>query len=176
MSVPIVEEGLSEAAIAAELARRRGRLAWIADGDARATVLALAWRLGDARFAMPLADLYAVSGAVRVTAVPGAPAGLIGVFGRRGVIHSLFDPAAALGMAVAADAGGAVLLLRQERPRIAIRVDGAEGVIDLPADAIGGGGLARLIVLADGTTVSVVDTGVLIGHLTGQTVSVPSEG
>lgn len=175
MSVPIVEEGLSDAAIAAELARRRGRLARIADGDVQATVPALAWRLGGDRFATPLADLYAVSGPVRVTAVPGAPAALIGVFGRRGVIHSLFDPAAALGMA-AADAGGAVLLLRQERPRIAIRVDGADGVIDLPAGTIGGGGLARLVVLADGATVSIVDTGALIGHLTGQTVSVPSEG
>lgn len=171
----IVDDRLSDVAIAAELARRQALLAAVAGATGPATRAVLAWWLGERRFATPLDDLYAVSGAVTVTAVPGAPAAMIGVFARRGVIHSLFDPAAALGVP-ASGTGGTILLLRQDKPRLAIRIDRADGVIDVAADALSGDGLARIIVPADGGTVSIVDTARLIGHLTGQPSSVSPEG
>ena len=176
----IVDDRLSDAAIAAELERRQRQVGAPAAAASAATVPALAWTLGGMRHAILLADVDGVSGAVPTTAVPGTPAALIGVFGRRGVIHTLFDPGAVLGTGASGtpNDAGAVIVLRQARPRIAIRVDAADGILDLPADAIeqADARIVRMVVLPDGTTVAVVDMRRLIGHLTGQSPMPSPEG
>ena len=176
----IVDDDLTDAAIAAELERRGRRVGAPAVAAAAVTVPALAWTLCGACHAMLLTDVEHVSGPVRTTAVPGAPSALIGVFGRRGVIHTLFDPGPALGLASSGEQDGtcALIVLRHARPRIAIRVDAADGVIALPLADIAAADdqVVRTVVLADATTVAVVDMRRLIGHLTGQIPMLPPEG
>ena len=174
--LPILSDILSDAAVAAELERRRVLLAAVDDRAAVATEAALGWSLAGTLFATPLTAISGVAALPRVTAVPGGPAALIGVFGRNGVINSLFDPGALLGVG-SGGAGGAVMLLRGTRPRIAIRVDAVLSVLDVPVvdepddDA---GSIARLRVLADGTRVTIVDTARLIGQLMGRRHELPA--
>lgn len=168
--LPILSDMLSDAAVAAELERRQVLLAAVDDDAAGTTEAALGWSLAGTLFATPLTAISGVAAMPRVTAVPGAPAALIGVFGRNGVINSLFDPGALLGVR-SGGAGGAVMLLRGTRPRIAIRVDAALSVLDVPIDDEpdgDAGSIARIRVLGDGTRVTIVDTARLIGQLAGR--------
>jgi chemotaxis signal transduction protein len=175
--VRVTAAALSDAAIAVELERRRVRLA-AQDVTAVETVAMLCWETRGTRFATPLAVVRHVLDGVSVTALPGAPAAVIGVFARRGVIHTLFDPAAALGLEPAGGAAGAVLLVRQDRPYVAIRVDAVQDVIQVPsaavADAARGDGITQLIVMPDAPPITIVDMGSLIGHLTGRGGAVPA--
>jgi purine-binding chemotaxis protein CheW len=171
--MPVTAEMLSDDAIRVELERRRARVAAVAADDAAATVAALCWTLAGTTFALPLAAVSGVVAMPRVTAVPEAPAAMIGIFGRRGVINSLFDPAAALGMTNGgAGADGAVILLRGTRPRVAIRVDAVLAVVDVPVERPDEG-ISRIATLADGGRVTIVDTGRLIGQLTARAHRAP---
>lgn len=82
--------------------------------------------------------------------VPGAPAAVLGLFGRAGQVFAVVDLAAGLGLAAAASgggngggedaSGGHFLLLRRAHPRrFALRVDRAVGVASVAALEHGGG-------------------------------------
>ncbi|WP_076072541.1 chemotaxis protein CheW [Sphingomonas montana] len=168
----------SDDAIAGELERRRRAVAHVAGADV-ATGAMLCWVLGGTRFAAPLAAIRHVADAVAATPLPGAPAAVIGVFARRGVIHTLFDPAAVLGVE-RGGGPGTVLLLQHDRPFVAIRVDAVQDVVQLPtaemAAAMRGGGIAHMMVQADDLPITIVDMGRLIGHLTGRNSPTREEG
>ncbi len=158
--VPILAEALSPAEIDAELARRAALYGAAPPEGAGETRDMLVWTIGAERYATPVIDVWATMAPVRLTAVPGAPAALIGVFARYGVIHNLFDPAAALGSRAGNGAGHMILILRHERPRIAIRVDAAIGIVKVSAESAG-------TIATDDGPVTPVDTEALIGRLIG---------
>ncbi|MCB8819638.1 chemotaxis protein CheW [Microvirga rosea] len=61
--------------------------------------------------------------------LPEGPPALVGLFGRSGQLVSVVDLGRALGLAAPSEDGGRhLVLLRRSSPRIALRVDRAEGV------------------------------------------------
>jgi chemotaxis signal transduction protein len=113
----------------------------------------MVWALGPERFALPLADIGSVFPGGRTTPVPGAPPALIGLASRRGRLINVVDPTAALGLGRRQAGDGHLLTLPATQPRLALRVDRAEGVTNLarddePGDATGE--LTRQATLADG--------------------------
>ncbi|WP_114953455.1 chemotaxis protein CheW [Sphingosinicella terrae] len=164
--LPVSAEFLDEAAIATLLARRQA-----AYGDARDLAVLggsdlLLWNLGAERYALPLADIKAVAALPRVTRVPGAPAALAGLVSRRGVVHNLFDPAAVLGADPLADDGAArMIVLRHERPCIALRVSGVAATAAFADDGDADAGLARLVETPEGERFTLVSTPRLIERL-----------
>jgi chemotaxis signal transduction protein len=129
----------------------------------------LVWTLGSEKFALPLGDIDLVLKSDRTTPVPGAPAALIGLASRRGRLLNVVDPAPALGQRTAEAGDGHLLVLKNTRPRLALRVDHAEGVTALTIDALddaeAGGALTRQAPLADGGHLLLVDKDRLIEAL-----------
>ncbi len=110
------------------LARRSGDV-----GEAAATARVLVCSVGAEFYGLPLEAVAEVLAFRTPMPVPGGPAGLIGVLGRGGHLVSVVDLGAAVGQA-SSDAEAEnqhVVLLRRERPRIALRVDRALGVEDV---------------------------------------------
>jgi purine-binding chemotaxis protein CheW len=65
--------------------------------------------------------------------VPDGPAAMIGVFGRNGQLVSVLDLALALGLQPSVNEDGAwhLVMLRQDRPQVALKVDRAYAVSDI---------------------------------------------
>ncbi len=113
----------------------------------------MVWTLGPERFALPLADIGSVFPGGRTTPVPGAPPALIGLASRRGRLINVVDPAMALGQSGRHADDGHLLQLRGTQPRLALRVDRAEGVTTLAqddGDEGASGELTRQATLVDG--------------------------
>jgi purine-binding chemotaxis protein CheW len=168
--VRIRSDARSGAEIADVLAMRAARYGAAPATAAQAMRDVLVWTIGDVRHATPIEEVWAVKRRVRTTAVPGAPAAHIGLFARHGVIHNLFDPAAALGRDGAEPGTRAgIVILRHDAPRIAIQVDASVGIVAVPARHWDGasGDIARQIADDDGP-LTIVATEMLIERLTGR--------
>jgi purine-binding chemotaxis protein CheW len=170
MSMPgdvrIAAPFLDAEAVAAVLAERQRAVAPVEAADRRARIRVLTWTLGEEAYATPLGDLFEVAVIPRVTAVPGAPAALVGLIAWRGAVLNLFDPAVGLRVAPPEEPGRAMLVLRHAAPRIALQVSAitaAAAVID--PGAAGTDSLTRFVEADDGQRLAVVDTALLIQRL-----------
>lgn len=164
--LPVRAEFLDESAIAALLARRQADYAGARDLAVLRRSDLLLWTLGAERYALPLADIKAVATLPIVTRVPGAPAALVGLVSRRGIVHNLFDPAAVLGADTVADEGIArMIVLRHERPCIALRVSDVAATLAFAGDEDVEAGLARLVETPEGERFTLVSTPRLIERL-----------
>jgi chemotaxis signal transduction protein len=150
--IELETDGLDAAVAARLLARRTLHLrrdrAVVAPGLA-----VMVWTLGAERFALPLADIGSVFPGGRTTPVPGAAGALIGLASRRGRLINVVDPSAALGLGLRQADDGHLLVLQGTLPRLALRVDRAEGVTTLARDdedGDAGDELTRQAMLADG--------------------------
>jgi chemotaxis signal transduction protein len=145
-------EGL-DATIAARLLARRALHLRRDRTTVEPGLAVMVWTLGQERFALPLADIASVFPGGRTTPVPGAPPALIGLASRRGRLINVVDPAAALGQGGRHADDGHLLQLRGTHPRLALRVDRAEGVTTLAKedeDQDAGGELTCQATLVDG--------------------------
>ena len=89
----------------------------------------LVFGLGDARYAVELSALAEVLPYRGATAVPGAPARLVGVINVRGDIRAIADPRADLGLpAHDRPETGYVLMLADQNQPIGLRVDSVEAI------------------------------------------------
>lgn len=168
--LPVRAEFLDDAAIAALIERRRRAFLPGQEQGLAETGTLLLWTLGEARYATPLADVREVAPVPRVTRVPGAPPALLGVISWRGIVHNLLDPGAALGSASGGvEAGGRILVMRDERVRIALNVSTVPGVVAVSADdgeaTPADQGLTRFIATDDGNGFALVSTPLLIERL-----------
>ncbi|QJU56941.1 chemotaxis protein CheW [Sphingomonas sp. AP4-R1] len=159
-------DGLDPTRAARLLARRAAQLR--ADrAPVESGLAVMVWMVGPERFALPLLDIASVMAAGRTTPVPGAPETLIGLASRRGRLINVVDPAAALGLArPRRDGEGHLLLLRGTSPKLALRVDRAEGVMMLAQDeSEPGEDLTRQAMLADGERLLLVNRRLLVEAL-----------
>lgn len=162
--VPVRVEDLDEAQVAARLERRQKAFDRREEAAWRETREVLIWSLGDELYGTPLADVREVAPLPRVARVPGAPAALAGIVALRGLILNLFDPAQALG-AAAAGAGERMIVLRYDRPSLALRVTGAERLVSLDLDVTTGDGITRFIAPPGEPGFALVSTPLLIEQL-----------
>jgi purine-binding chemotaxis protein CheW len=111
------------------LARRIDRGA----GTAAETTRVLVCHVGQEYYGLPLDAIAEVLPFKTPVPVPGGPAALVGVLGLSGQLVSVVDLGAALGQspAVIEAVNQHVVLLRRDRPRVALRVDRALGVEDV---------------------------------------------
>ncbi|GJE01677.1 chemotaxis protein CheW [Methylobacterium isbiliense] len=134
----LADEVLSPARIAALLDARSRRLA--ARGQAlpetRARLRTLVCQAGAERFGLPVEAVAEVAPFRPCTPVPGAPPALLGLSGRGGVLLSVLDLAAALGLGAETPEDGRwhLVVLRRETPRIGLRVERALAVVDALVD------------------------------------------
>ncbi|WP_210495850.1 chemotaxis protein CheW [Microvirga antarctica] len=84
---------------------------------------------GRERYGIALADIVEVLPVRPCVPVPDGPSALVGIIGRRGYLVSVIDLGAALGIPAPAETEfHHLVLLRREQPRVALRVEHAEGV------------------------------------------------
>jgi purine-binding chemotaxis protein CheW len=86
---------------------------------------------GPERYGIPLADIAEILPAQTCVPIPDGPSALVGILGRRGRPVSVIDLAIALGMSATSSETvfDHFVLLRREQPRVALRVERAEGVV-----------------------------------------------
>ncbi|MFH6782240.1 MULTISPECIES: chemotaxis protein CheW [Methylobacterium] len=125
-------------------ARTRSLAARGAVPETRPTRSLLLCRAGTEAVGLPLEAVAEVFPFRPCTPVPGAPAALVGLAGRGGILVSVIDLAVALGAAPspAAESGGHVVVLRRDGPRIGLRVARVLAVADAAVEA-GSEGLGR---------------------------------
>lgn len=80
------------------------------------------------RYGLPTGRLAGVLSFARCAAIPRAPRELIGVMAARGALWSVYDLPRLLGMAAEATDEAQVVLLRDARRRVALRVDGTDRI------------------------------------------------
>ncbi len=175
------EAALTAARIEAILdARTRSLASRGAAPEARPTRSLLVCRAGTETVGLPLEGVAEVFPFRPCTKVPGAPAALVGLTGRGGVLVSVVDLAVALGTAPASREGdgGHVVALRRDGPRIGLRVDRvlsmAEAVVETSAEGLGRravAGYARVSAqkaddpVADESGFAVIDLAALLAPL-----------
>jgi chemotaxis signal transduction protein len=99
--------------------------------------------IGKERYAVDLPDVAEVLPPVRVTPVPGAPAGFSGVINVHGEIRPVIDLSGLLGIETVPNGDLArVILLRKEGRELGLQIDSVEQIrwiatADLPADGHG---------------------------------------
>lgn len=168
------DAGALDADAAAAILARRAHALSTPPIAATGTERLLRWTLGGVAFASRLDEIWEAMPPVRITPVPLAEAALVGLFSRRGVVHNLFDPSAALGLPPRPPGPAPMLVLRHPQPRLALAVDALDDLVELAAAALPAPGAALSTVVAAGTArVTVVDGALLIARLLGQT---PVEG
>jgi purine-binding chemotaxis protein CheW len=99
-------------------------------------------RVGGARFGLVVEDVAGVLEEARLSAVPKAPAGVLGIMNHVGSVLTVVGLAAVLGRADAAPPAGApaprfVVVVEWKDDRIGLRVDRVEGItltVDLARD------------------------------------------
>ena len=148
--------------------------------EARPTRSLLVCRAGAETVGLPLESVAEVFPFRPCTKVPGAPAALVGLTGRGGMLVSVIDLAVALGTAPASreEAGGHIVALRRDGPRIGLRVDRVlsvtEAVVETAAEGLGRravAGYARAAVQTtdepgtDESGFAVIDLASLLGPL-----------
>ncbi|KQN37612.1 hypothetical protein ASG37_11315 [Sphingomonas sp. Leaf407] len=158
----IIADGLDDAAIAAVLRDRQRRVAQAGDTAAHPTETLLAFDLGGIAHALPIGDVRAVAALPPVSRVPQTPGALLGLVAWRGAVVNLFAPAAALGRE--ATAAGAMIVLRHDKPRIALAVDRLLGVVTAGVDPAPPT-LTRLVDTGGGDRLTRIDPAQLIDHL-----------
>ena len=136
------EAALSAARIEEILdARTRGLAARGTAPEARPTRGLLLCRAGREAVALPLEGVAEVFPFRPCTPVPGAPAALVGLTGRGGLLVSVVELATALGAPPAEGAAGHVVVLRRDGPRIGLKVDRvlavADAVVEPAAEGLG---------------------------------------
>ncbi len=106
----------------------RGGLAPAAEPD-RALICAA----GGERFGIALDAISEILPFRECVPVPDGPPAMIGVFGRNGRLVSVLDLALALGLQPTASEDGAwhLVMLRQDQPQVALKVDRAYAVSDI---------------------------------------------
>ncbi len=99
----------------------------------------LAFWLGDERYAIRLAAVRELQRPPPITEVPRAPAWVLGVITLRGDVLPVFDPRVRLGLPIEPqDARLArVVIVDPGKGRCGLLVDRVDGVLRLPASAIG---------------------------------------
>lgn len=103
--------------------------------------MVLVCRVGDHRFALPVADVVELHRAVEVAPLPSAPEGILGVVDVRGTLVPVLDLRRRLGLGrAAAPAPSDVLVAVEvhERPLLLV-VDTATGIERIPADRLRSG-------------------------------------
>ncbi|AWN48012.1 chemotaxis protein CheW [Methylobacterium terrae] len=129
-------------------ARTRALASRGAAPEVRATRALLLCRAGAETVGIGLEEVAEVFPFRPCTPVPGAPAALVGLTGRGGLLVSVVDLAAALGAAAAPGAApaeaapGHVVTLRRDGPRIGLKVDRVLSVAEAEVEA-GPDGLGR---------------------------------
>lgn len=126
------------------LDERTERLARRSRGDAAAadeTTRVLICAVGSEYYGLPLGAVAEILAFRAPMPVPGGPRGLIGMLGRGGHLVSVIDLAMAVEQAAPGSerdpAGRHIVLLRQEKPRVALCVDRAlavDAVVPLTED------------------------------------------
>jgi purine-binding chemotaxis protein CheW len=98
---------------------------------------AIAFRLGQERYALSLDRAQEVSGLPRVAMVPGAGAAVLGIINWRGDFVFVFDLKVMFGLpADESRIDRRVIVLRGEEPRVALAVDVIEGIVGVEASAL----------------------------------------
>jgi purine-binding chemotaxis protein CheW len=94
---------------------------------------ALICAAGGERFGLPLEAITEILPFHECVPVPDAPPAMIGVFGRNGQLVSVLDLALALGLQPTTNEGGAwhLVMLRQDQPQVALKVDRAYAVSEI---------------------------------------------
>lgn len=126
------------AAAEALLRRRAEELARPIDPEPdEAGLELLEFRLGAERFGLDVAWATAAAQAREITAIPCAPAGVVGCLSLRGRVHSVLDARPLLGRPVEGErrAAGPVILLQGPDMEFGLLVDEILGVIRLPGQA-----------------------------------------
>jgi purine-binding chemotaxis protein CheW len=89
----------------------------------------LVCKAGVERYGLTLSDVAEVLPAQTCVPVPDGPPALVGILGRRGYPVSVIDLGTALGTPTSPDAiFHHFVLLRREHPRVALRVERAQGI------------------------------------------------
>jgi len=115
------------------LDERTRRLAGRSSGpseSAEETAQVLICEAGPERYGIPLGAVLEVLPYQTCVPVPDAPQALVGVFGRNGHLVSVIDLGQVLGAGSASPESGSqhLVVLRRDKPRIALRVDRAHAV------------------------------------------------
>jgi purine-binding chemotaxis protein CheW len=127
----------------------------------------LLFRIGDERFAIGLAEVEEAIDIPPVHHVPEMPPAMLGVITVRGVLTSVYSPAAALGLSL--HDGTSALIFRRGRTRVAVVVDEVDDVtaLDLALlrdapDLAEGDGIVLGVVRQGDVLLSLVDADALI--------------
>jgi purine-binding chemotaxis protein CheW len=123
-------------------------------------------RVGAGRYAFDVRDVREVEERQRVTAVPGAPAGVLGVCNLRGAVLPVVEINALLGQAGDSDGGRFIVVTAADGFVAGVTVDEILGVEPLPGDledepTAGVRGRA----LVDGELIGVLDIGEILRAL-----------
>lgn len=94
------------------------------------------FRVGDACFAVPTDGVVEVLRGGRLTRVPAAPAGILGLVHLRGRIVPVVDPAAALGVDRAAPERATHLVITLGDDWYGLVIDEMLDVVEIPVEAI----------------------------------------
>jgi len=103
-----------------------------------AVVSLLAIRVGDAPYALPVAEIGAVLADRPMTRMPSPLRELLGLCAVRGAIIPIYDLAPLLGVGPARDKAPRWLALAKRRELVAIAFDALEAQVQLPASEIAG--------------------------------------
>ena len=128
-------------------------------------------RVGDERFAFALERVLEAVDAPTVHDLPNRPTGMLGTVRHRGQTVPLWDAGSAFGIARARGVGTA-LLFRDAGRAVALLVDDAVDIVQVPEDALrlapagsDGGGLLAGVVRDAAGLMSVVRVDVLVSRL-----------
>jgi len=94
------------------------------------------FRVGDACFAVPADGVVEVLRGDRLTRVPGAPAGVLGLVHLRGRIVPVIDPANSLGVDRPPPERATHLVIELEDDWYGLVIDEMDDVIEIPREAI----------------------------------------
>jgi purine-binding chemotaxis protein CheW len=103
---------------------------------AAASLRSCTFRVGDACFAVPADGVVEVLRSGRLTQVPLAPPGVLGLVHLRGRIVPVVDPAAALGVGRVETDGGTLLVVALDDDWYGLVIEEMLDVVEIPAAAV----------------------------------------
>jgi purine-binding chemotaxis protein CheW len=125
--------------------------------------------LAGQQYALPVRQVREVLPRAALTALPGAPAGVLGVLSLRGVLLPVLDLRQRLGLpAVPASIGQRIVAVELPSATIGLLVDAVTGIVAGPADVASGARessdeVVRRVAEIDGQVVSVLETRAAVG-------------